>query len=218
MTENISTIKESSFLGLEKATVLQLTRFVAIGALNTSLDFLIFNLLTTYFGVNFGGWLVVINIVGFVLALIHSYLWNRGWTFAGSEDIKQTFLKASGLLFLAIAVLAIAVLGSKFGLSPFGFLITLVLFILFEFLFWRGFDIHLQPENKSFAEFSRFLGVSLVGLGINSGVLLASAYLLIPFSGMIGGEGLVKNLAKAAATGFSLIWNFIGYKIFVFKK
>ena len=65
-------------------------------------------------------------------------------------------------------------------------------------------------------EFSQFIGVTLIGLAINSGIVFSITTFISPLFGL--SIGLWANLAKAAATGISLIWNFIGYKFFVFKK
>ena len=65
-------------------------------------------------------------------------------------------------------------------------------------------------------EFSQFIMVTLVGLAINSSIVYGVTTFIPPFFGL--SPELWANLAKAAATGFSLIWNFIGYKFIVFKK
>ncbi len=65
-------------------------------------------------------------------------------------------------------------------------------------------------------EFSQFIAVTLIGLGINTGVVYGITTLIAPVFGL--SPEIWANLAKATATGFSLIWNFIGYKFIVFKK
>ena len=80
-------------------------------------------------------------------------------------------------------------------------------------------------------QFTAFLLISLIGAFINSGVLSLSDHF---FDGILAGMAdlirqvfplvawgridLKLNIAKAFATAFSLIWNFVGYKFFVFKK
>ena len=49
-----------------------------------------------------------------------------------------------------------------------------------------------------------------------SSVVFGVTTFIPPFFGL--SPELWANLAKVAATGFSLIWNFIGYKFIVFKK
>lgn len=65
-------------------------------------------------------------------------------------------------------------------------------------------------------KFSQFLVVSLVGLVINSSTVFLITSCISPLFGI--SPLLWANLAKMAATGISLIWNFVGYKFFVFKK
>jgi len=65
-------------------------------------------------------------------------------------------------------------------------------------------------------EFSQFIMVTLIGLAINSGIVFGVTTFIPPFFGL--SPELWANLAKVAATGLSLIWNFIGYKFIVFKK
>ncbi len=65
-------------------------------------------------------------------------------------------------------------------------------------------------------EFSQFLIVSLIGMGINSGIVYGITTFIPPILGI--GPEFWANFAKLAATGASLVWNFIGYKFIVFKR
>lgn len=71
-------------------------------------------------------------------------------------------------------------------------------------------------DKNAAVQFSQFFIVSVIGITIN-GLILTSVTTLVtaPF-GM--SEQLWANFAKLVATGISLVWNFIGYKLFVFKK
>lgn len=80
-------------------------------------------------------------------------------------------------------------------------------------------------------QFSIFLLVSVLGAALNTAVLkfsvtlFPSAFaslshlitLILPLS-VWNSIDLTLNLAKVFATGVSLVWNFVGYKLFVFKK
>lgn len=76
-------------------------------------------------------------------------------------------------------------------------------------------------QDKTKAEqipirFSAFFIISVIGLVINGLVLTSiTTYIPAPF-GL--SAVLWANVAKLMATGFSLVWNFVGYKLFVFKK
>ena len=74
-------------------------------------------------------------------------------------------------------------------------------------------------------EVSRFLTVSLIGLTINTLIVyVLGTFFILSFRLSDGAPfielaaGLWDNLAKLAATAISLVWNFIGYKLFVFKN
>lgn len=65
-----------------------------------------------------------------------------------------------------------------------------------------------------FHDLPKFLLVSGIGVLINSGiVILATSY---PVQSIDAQRWL--NVAKVMATGFSLVWNFLGYKFIVFSR
>lgn len=76
-----------------------------------------------------------------------------------------------------------------------------------------------QDKTRSEQEpikFSQFFAVSIVGIIINGFVLTGITTSIAPLFGL--SAVLWANIAKLAATGISLVWNFIGYKFFVFKR
>ncbi|MDO8566178.1 MAG: GtrA family protein [Candidatus Moranbacteria bacterium] len=76
-----------------------------------------------------------------------------------------------------------------------------------------------QDKTKTQQEpikFSQFLAVSIIGIIINGLILTSITSYIPPLFGL--SAVLWANIAKLMATGVSLIWNFIGYKFFVFKK
>jgi len=82
--------------------------------------------------------------------------------------------------------------------------------------YWTFRAKEADESGEVAKEFSQFIMVTLIGLAINSSIVFVVTTLIQPFFGL--SSELWANLAKAAATGFSLIWNFVGYKFFVFKK
>ena len=82
--------------------------------------------------------------------------------------------------------------------------------------FWNKFWTFGKKKGGGLGEFSQFIAVSLVGLGINVG----AASLLVNVIGPQGGMSpqLWANVGAVAAIVFTTAWNFIGYKFFVFKK
>ena len=82
--------------------------------------------------------------------------------------------------------------------------------------FWNKHWTFGVSNSANIKEFSQFIAVSLVGFAINVG----AASLLVNFIGSpesISPERWA-NIGALSATIFSLAWNFIGYKFFVFKK
>jgi putative flippase GtrA len=65
-------------------------------------------------------------------------------------------------------------------------------------------------------EFSQFLAISIVGILLNSGIVYAITTLVSPLFGL--SSALLANFAKVLATVVSMVWNFAGYKFFVFKN
>ena len=81
--------------------------------------------------------------------------------------------------------------------------------------FWNR-DFTFGSSRKAAQSFPIFAVVTLIGLLINSSlVYLLSTYV---FSQFVTSATLAPNLAKVVATFVSLVWNFAGYRLIVFKK
>jgi putative flippase GtrA len=212
-----------SFAGIERLLaqrpiILQLLRFAAIGVLNTSLDFILLNFLSKGLGITHGVQLGTVNIPGFVLAIIQSYLWNRAWAFEEKQDtgLSKNFGRLVLVGGLGVLALAAVLFGAGGGTHAVFYLIVLAIFIAIQALLWFSFGLSLG-ESKGNTQLFAFIIVSVIGLIINS-------YLLSYLSGYAEAHhifatkpDLIKNMAKIVATGASLVWNFIGYKLFVFR-
>ena len=204
-----------------KPVILQILRFAAIGTLNTALDFIILNYVTKSFDVTAGIPLGMLNVISFSAAMIQSYLWNRAWTFStfNISPLANAFrLLAVGGLGLVAFLLVIA--GGLQGATETYYLFLLIIFIVSEIIIWYGFGLKLASKDDAGIghQFAIFMIVSIVGLVINSGIVaLASVALAPSLSGLINAD-TIKNVAKILATGVSLIWNFLGYKLLVFRR
>ncbi len=64
--------------------------------------------------------------------------------------------------------------------------------------------------------FPKFLGVTLVGLVVNSVIIILITSSVQPLFGLKPAAWL--NIAKIAANAVVLVWNFLGYKFVVFRK
>lgn len=99
----------------------------------------------------------------------------------------------------------------------------LVFFNIFAFLganinsyFWNKYWTFGSREKKMAGEFVRFLFVSLIGFIINSLILWSVTTLIHPLWNFT--PQAWENIAKLLATVVYMIWNFGGYKLFVFKR
>ncbi len=137
---------------MPRATAVQFGKFLAIGTLNTGIDFGVLNLLSWCTGIYGGVRLAPINVLGVLLALANSYLLNKYWTF--------------------------------------------------------------KTPSRSGREVRRFVLVSLIGVSLNTALLVALTRVMARPVALT--PQLWENLAKALATGAALLWNFLGYKYLVF--
>jgi putative flippase GtrA len=71
-----------------------------------------------------------------------------------------------------------------------------------------------QSSGDGARKFSIYLTVSIIGALINIGCVYVITTHVDPMFGL--SETLWANAANLVATGLSLVWNFIGYKVIVF--
>lgn len=193
--------------------ILQLCRFVAIGFLNTGLSFVIANLVSKYFGVVQGGKLGASSGVGFIFATIQSYYWNKYWAFGEQAvDLLQNFLRLVWVGAVGVLALAFVYLGSQFGAAYYYYVILLAIFIIAQVVLWASYRLSANAASSN--PVISFFVVSLIGFLINFAIASKFSELVH----LTANGDLNKNLALVAATAVSLIWNFLGYKIIVFKK
>lgn len=204
-----------------KPVILQLLRFAAIGTLNTALDFIILNYVTKSLGITSGFELGVLNIISFSAAIIQSYIWNKAWTFSSgsASPLNNAFrlVVVGGLGFISFLLVLI---GAAYAVVDNYYLFILVVFLIAEIIIWYGFGLRLisQQGEQVGKQFFEFVVVSIIGLIINSFIVaVASNWLAEPLSNLINTD-TIKNIAKILATAVSLVWNFLGYKLIVFKK
>lgn len=208
----------------EKPIILQMLRFVAIGVLNTALDFIILNFISKALGINSGFKLGTINLIGFSTAMVQSYFWNRHWTFDAAQtiDAVKNFTRLVVVGGIGAAGFLAVIVGAKIGAAPIYYILIFAVFIIAEIVAWVGFGLGQKQPGGALAtpagkQFLAFVIVSVIGLLINSTLIaVVSGYLAT--NSAFGNPDLLKNFAKAAATGVSLIWNFFGYKVVVFKR
>ena len=68
-----------------RKTGIQLLKYGVIGVMNTLITLVSFYLLNTRLGVPYGP----SNIIGYVLGVINSFLWNRNWVFKTGVNVRR---------------------------------------------------------------------------------------------------------------------------------
>lgn len=198
-----------------KPIILQLLRFAAIGFLNTALNFIVANLISKYLGVEQGSGLGLISGIGFILAVIQSYYWNKDWAFgAQAESLFKNFLHLVWVGVTGVLALAGVLLGSKAAAPYYFYFIVLLVFLLAQYALWRSFGLSSKSPSVAKNPFISFFIVSLIGFLINFGIVAEFSKVVH----LTASADLNKNISFIAATVISLVWNFVGYKLLVFKK
>lgn len=83
----------------------QFGRFFAVGALNTIMDFGILNLVSRATGIAAGILLGGVNVPGFLVAIVNSYLWNKLWVFkTGAQNLLAAFPKFFAVTLIGLLV------------------------------------------------------------------------------------------------------------------
>lgn len=88
----------------------QVGKFVAVGFLNTAIDFGVLNLLSFLSGVTAGFVIGGVNIPGFIVAVSNSYLWNKLWVFkseSGEGSPAQAGLFHDFPIFFAVSAIGL---------------------------------------------------------------------------------------------------------------
>ncbi|HJN62424.1 MAG TPA: GtrA family protein [Candidatus Parcubacteria bacterium] len=101
----------------------QASKFVLVGALNTLIDLGVLNLLIFVSGSATGIFFPVFKSIGFIVATINSYFWNKYWTFGkvkkdlGSTEFSKFFITVfiGFLLNVGIASFIVNIIGPQFG-------------------------------------------------------------------------------------------------------
>ncbi len=207
--------KVTSFLE-RYPVVYQFLRFGCIGVLNTGLNFLILNGVSKALGINQGIRLSAVSVVGFSAAVLQSYLWNKTWTFGSEQGISifKNFLRLIQVGILGTLGVFFVLLGASQQAPPIYYVGVLGVYLILETVLWKRFGFHLSDWDHQGHSFLVFFAVTLIGLGINSSLVGVISTYWQP----IANPDLNKNIAVILATGVSLFWNFIGYKVVVFKK
>ncbi len=197
--------------------IMQFLKFAGIGFLTTAVDFLVLNLISKYLGVNEGLKLGGVNVVSFGAAVLHSYFWNKHWAFGDIQvGVWRNFWRTVLIGAIGVLGVAAAVLGGNAAAPAWYYLIVLGVLAITEIVIWVRYNLgNLFASGPSLGHtLLAFLVVSIIGAAINSGLV----GILTQYWHITQNLDLNKNLAKVIASVVSLMWNFTGYKLIVFKK
>ncbi len=92
------------FLGRWISFFNQFGKYAAIGFTNFVVDTGVVNLLIAFSGIASGVGFSVFKSLSFIVAVTHSYLWNRLWVFESKEGQKKEFIKFMTVNLVAITV------------------------------------------------------------------------------------------------------------------
>lgn len=115
----------ASFLAKKIPIIFQISKFLLIGILNTSVDLGILNFLMWVFAISSGIPYSIFKSFSFSFSVISSYFWNKFWAFKKNEN-KFSSREFSGFclisvisffLNVSIASLVVNIIGPQFGLS-----------------------------------------------------------------------------------------------------
>ena len=141
------------FLGMRIGFFTQFGKFVAIGFTNFAVDAGILNLLLALTGISGGAWYAVFKTISFIIAVCHSYFWNRRWTFqpleqsSGSEFAKfMAVMLLSLLVNVSVATLVVHLLPSSVVNANIGAIVGSATALVFSFV---GFRVVVFRDSRS---------------------------------------------------------------------
>jgi len=165
-------------------------------------------------------WVLIVFVpVVYVLALYLAGWLSRRWSFFESfaKFVMVGFLN-TGVDFAVFNFLMFVTGNDQPGLGLAVFKAIAFIVAVTNSYFWNkhwAFKAGSSDINKG-EEFAKFfavnVGAALINVGITSGITVAVS----PQFGF--SQVAWNNIAAVAATAFVLIWNFVGFKLIVFKK
>jgi putative flippase GtrA len=129
---------------------------------------------------------------------------------------------ASGILSFAIDFASLNIIsyytGVTAGLTVGWINIPGFLFGLTNAYLWNKLWVFQKNDGSGiFAHFPRFLFVVLIGMTMNSSIVVFMSTSIAPPHPLISDQRWL-NIAKIIASGIAIIWNFFGYKFIAFKE
>lgn len=83
-----------------RKTAVQLLKYGVIGVMNTVITLVTFYVLNTKAEVSYG----ISNVVGYILGVINSFIWNRKWVFKTHNNVRREALLFGGGFLLCLTL------------------------------------------------------------------------------------------------------------------
>ena len=157
----ISGLYVASLLSKKLPVLLQGTKFLLVGTLNTLLDLGVLNILIAASGNPSGIGFSSFKAISFIAAIVNSYFWNKFWTFRSTASLQQDF-------------------------------------------------------NAKRKEFIQFFSIGGIGFLLNVGSASFVVNVVKPQFDI--SPTTWATVAALIGTFIVLTWNFLGYKLIVFKR
>jgi len=138
------------FLARFLPVILQLAKFLLVGVANTFVDLGVLNLIMFLTNIAAGWHYPLFKAISFSCSIVHSFFWNKFWTFQKKEaegagrEFGQFYLIAGIGFFLNIGIASfiVNIIGPQFGLSAklwanFGAICSAVCVALWNFLGYK---------------------------------------------------------------------------------
>jgi len=205
----------------DKFTLIDGIIALAIGEMSAWLLAPIFENLSIRINIWWGAVILpIISLVGLFVCYLLSYLWRVFYQFGkfGLVGVLNTLVDWGVLNFLMWSTEIMAGVGYGFFKS-----ISFILATTNSY-FWNKFWVFQKNETKLTEwEASKFLAVSVVGFLINVGVASLVVNFVHPsitwkLLGQVNIAAFWGNIGALIGTITAALWNFIGYKVIVFKK
>lgn len=98
---------------INRSDLKHILKFGFVGCLNTFIDFGVFSILNSFFGVNY----IISQILSYSSGTLNSYLCNKFWTFNDTRTGKKTAKEIAQFLFVNSASLGVSLIGLHFLLN-----------------------------------------------------------------------------------------------------
>lgn len=126
--------------------VKHISRFLIVGIFNTSVDFLMFTLSQSVFGLGYS----VSQIIGYSFGVMNSFMLNKKWTFDDKRANKKTTLELMQFVIVNLASLSITIITMKVLITNFNigiYLSKILVTILAQATNYLGYKLWVFSEK-----------------------------------------------------------------------